>query len=382
MATCRVYFFVLDFVMNADDIFGGSRVAAWAFRLCEGAIRHGTAQGRQTFFDPTRFDWVAELETHWQTIRRELDGVLTHRVHLPGFHHVVSERTSWAITRDLDWQVFMFYGYGHRVEENCQKCPETATLIGRVPGLKAAFFSILAPGKHIPPHRGPYNGVLRYHLGLMMPHNQTACRIRVGNEFAHWTEGKSLIFDDSHEHEVWNETDDVRVVLFMDVVRPLPFPISMLNRAFLKWVESSDFVKQAHHRTTAWDKLPHIGDRWREDWLGMSVDGMMVGDVWVVVIDPSFPQLDKVLKVLNSVHRWVGFPCVVGAVPAHHLDAFCKTHAVSFPIAPLTHPFLAVFDCDHPVVWVLKDGYISDRWFDGFPPQVMDQIKQRLRLPF
>ena len=73
--------------------------------------------------------------------------------------------------------------------------------------MKTAFFSILAPGKHLPPHRGPYKGVMRYHLGLLIPEPAEQCGIRVDTETRHWAEGESMIFDDTFEHEAWNDTD-------------------------------------------------------------------------------------------------------------------------------------------------------------------------------
>ncbi len=95
-----------------------------------------------------------------------------------------------------------------------------------IPGMTTAMFSILSPRKHILDHRGPYKGVLRYHLGLIVPREAERCRIRVGEDIRHWEEGKSLIFDDTFNHEVWNDTDETRVVLFVDVLRPLPSPWS------------------------------------------------------------------------------------------------------------------------------------------------------------
>ena len=81
--------------------------------------------------------------------------------------------------------------------------------------------------------------MLRYHLGLKVPGDGDECRIRVGEEYATWEGGESLMFDDTHPHEVWNETDRRRVVLFLDVVRPLPGPLDTLNRLFLKLLSVS-----------------------------------------------------------------------------------------------------------------------------------------------
>jgi len=76
-------------------------------------------------------------------------------------------------------------------DENARRCPETMALLKKIPGLKTAFFSILSPRKHIPAHRGAYNGVLRFHLGLLVPEPREQCRIRIGNEFRRWTRAKA-----------------------------------------------------------------------------------------------------------------------------------------------------------------------------------------------
>ena len=99
--------------------------------------------------------------------------------------------------------------------DNAARCPETMKALGKIPGLSTAFFSILSPGKHIPPHRGAYNGVLRLHLALQVPEPRDLVRIRIARQICHWEEGKCLIFDDTFNHEVWNDTAGYRVVLFV-----------------------------------------------------------------------------------------------------------------------------------------------------------------------
>ena len=71
------------------------------------------------------------------------------------------------------------------------------------------------------------------------------CKIRVGDDIGHWEEGRGLVFDDSYEHEVWNDTDEVRVVLFIDFLRPLPPFAAFLNRLFVKYIGSSAFIQDA-----------------------------------------------------------------------------------------------------------------------------------------
>ena len=99
----------------------------------------------------------------------------------------------------------------------------------------------------------PYKGVLRYHLGIIVPKDAEACRIRVGDDFRHWQEGKSLIFDDTFNHEVWNDTDETRVVLFVDVLRPLPEPYATINRWIVKAIGWSPFVLDAKRNQEAWE---------------------------------------------------------------------------------------------------------------------------------
>ena len=120
---------------------------------------------------------------------------------------------------------------------------KTAELLEQIPGLRTAFFSILAPKTRLTPHRGPFKGVLRYHLALIVPDDPQTCGIRVGNELRHWRTGRSLVFDDTHTHEAWNDADEVRVVLFVDFLRQLPFPISALNKFMVLLIGASPFVK-------------------------------------------------------------------------------------------------------------------------------------------
>lgn len=114
--------------------------------------------------------------------------------------------------------------------------------------MKTAMFSILAPGKHIPEHRGPYKGVLRYHLGLIVPGPKGSCRIRVGNDVRCWEEGRRLIFDDAHPHEAWNDSSSYRVVLFVHFVRPLMFPLSLMNRLVIWRISRTPFITDAMER--------------------------------------------------------------------------------------------------------------------------------------
>jgi len=207
--------------------------------------------GEATFFGNDRFPWIAEIEANWETIAGELERVLEDREALPNFQEISKDQLE--ITDDDRWKTFFLYGYGFEAKLGVEMCPRTAEMMRQIPGMTTAMFSILSPRKHILDHRGPYKGVLRYHLGLIVPKDAEACRIRVGEDFRHWEQGESMIFDDTYNHEVWNDTDETRVVLFVDVLRPLPSPWSQLNRAIVKAIGYSPFVLDAKRNQEAWE---------------------------------------------------------------------------------------------------------------------------------
>jgi len=208
--------------------------------------------GDHTFFETDQFPWVEHIERNWTVIRDEMAALLEDHDALPNFQDISKDQIE--ITDDDRWKTFFLYGYGFEAELGVEMCPRTAALMREIPGMTTAMFSILSPRKHILDHRGPYKGVLRYHLGLIVPEDAPACRIRVGDDIRHWEEGKSLIFDDTFNHEVWNDTDETRVVLFVDVMRPLPSPESTINRLIIKAIGVSPFIRDAKRNQEAWER--------------------------------------------------------------------------------------------------------------------------------
>lgn len=211
-----------------------------------------TPGGRTEFFDTEAYPWIAEVEKHADEIRAELESLLENVDHLPNFQDIQEEQIK--LTQDDLWKVFLLYGYGARAEENCQRCPRTAQIVEAIPGMTTAMFSVLRPHKHIPPHVGPWKGVLRYHLALRTPADESLTRIRVGNSIRHWRNGHSMLFDDTFEHEVWNDSDETRVVLFVDVIRDLPWYLALPNRGFIGLIRNSPFIKRALANSEAWQE--------------------------------------------------------------------------------------------------------------------------------
>jgi aspartyl/asparaginyl beta-hydroxylase (cupin superfamily) len=239
-------------------ITGGERVLAPIERW----IGRRSLVGDATFFPLERFPWVRQVEDNWTTIRGELERVLEDHEALPNFQDISKDQIE--ITDDDRWKTFFLYGFGFKAKLGLEMCPQTAALMEQIPGMTTAMFSILSPRKHILDHRGPYKGVLRYHLGLIVPREKEACRIRVGEDVRHWEEGKSMVFDDTFNHEVWNDTDETRVVLFVDVLRPLPSPESAINRLIVKVIGFSPFVLDAKRNQEAWERRYLERNRARE----------------------------------------------------------------------------------------------------------------------
>ncbi len=229
-----------------------NRTGAWLLHGMERLVVGSSRVATTPFLPVDTFPWIATLEESWPVIRAELDEILTYRDQLPNFQDISVDQAS--ITQDDGWKTYFFSGYGFRSEANCARCPKTAALLEGIPGLTTAFFSILSPHKRIGAHRGPWRGVLRYHLALKIPDPPEAAGISVGGEVAHWEEGRSLLFDDGYEHHAWNDTDDVRVVLFVDVVRPLRPPADQLNRGLIAAIGHSPYIRDARHRHDAWER--------------------------------------------------------------------------------------------------------------------------------
>ena len=177
------------------------------------------------FYDPADFPWVAEMEAQTGAIRGELEALLADEA---GFHPYVQrdlERANreHALLDDPRWSAFDLWRNGRLVEENARRCPRTMAALDQAPlpqiegRAPMAIFSLLRPHTHIPPHWGMLNTRLICHLPLIVPPD---CRLRVGNEERIVEAGKMMIFDDSIQHEAWNDSDSTRVVLLFEIWRP------------------------------------------------------------------------------------------------------------------------------------------------------------------
>lgn len=180
---------------------------------------------QRAFYDPAEFAWVPALEAAMPAIRAEAEAVLADRAGVAPYVEAPPDRPAKAhsLMNDPRWSAFHLFRNGQPLDANASRCPATMAALANVPlshvagRSPMALFSILAPGTHIKPHNGMLNTRLICHLPLIVPPD---CRLRVGNHTKTVEAGKMLIFDDSIEHEAWNDSDDVRVVLIFEIWRP------------------------------------------------------------------------------------------------------------------------------------------------------------------
>jgi len=228
------------------------RAAKQALRKLEAFQGKHSTVGDAPVFDNGLFPWVGELEAAYPGIRGELDRLLENPGRIPAFHQISPDQA--RISKGDNWKTFAFYVFGERVDENCAVCPHTAATLDGLPKLQNAWFSILAPGYRIPPHRGPTRCILRAHLGLRVPEDSKNCWIRVDTGRYCWEEGKCLVFDDTYEHEVQNNTDERRVVLFMDFDRPMDRLGGWVNGLLVALIRKSAYVREPVKNLAAWNR--------------------------------------------------------------------------------------------------------------------------------
>lgn len=176
------------------------------------------------FYEREEFPWLADLESATADMRAELAEVLAEGRGLIPYVNFAAARDQWAeINRSPRWSAFHFHQSGKRFDENCARCPRTVEAVDRIPQpriegmLPNTMYSVLKPKTRIPPHTGPNNVRLVVHLPLVVPQG---CGFRVGNQTRQWREGQAWVFDDTIEHEAWNESEEVRAILICDTWNP------------------------------------------------------------------------------------------------------------------------------------------------------------------
>lgn len=179
------------------------------------------------FFDRAHFPWLERIEAQTDAIRAELATLLAEGA--PGLEPYVTmapgtPANKWTpLDGKLDWGAYFFWKFGARIDAAAACCPNTAAALAELPladmpgRAPTAFFSILKPRTRLPAHTGVTNARAIIHLPLIVP---PGCGFRVGGETRVWREGEAFAFDDTIEHEAWNDSDHLRAVLIFDAWNP------------------------------------------------------------------------------------------------------------------------------------------------------------------
>lgn len=208
--------------------------------------------GTDPILDNSHFPFLDQFTDHWEAILNEANGILRYRAEIPAFQEISPDQK--RISKEQNWKTFFLFGFGSKFQKSCAYAPITASLLDKVPNIQSAWFSILAPGYHIPAHQGVSRGILRVHLGLIVPKERDKCRLRVKDTIKTWSPGEIFVFDDTYDHEVWNETNEERVVLLFDFDRPMRKWGRIVNRNFINIMKRTAFFKTPKNNLKAFEE--------------------------------------------------------------------------------------------------------------------------------
>jgi aspartyl/asparaginyl beta-hydroxylase (cupin superfamily) len=194
------------------------------------------------------FAWIEEIEKSYPEMLEEFNRFCRETNQIPDLGKISDEES--RLVKPNQWKFIPLYMYGNKVDFICDKLPRTTAVVQGIPDLTTAFFSILTPHAKITEHRGAYKGYLRYHLGIRVPEPYTSCGLQIKDQVFHWQNGKSVVFDDTFRHSAWNNTDQVRVVLWVDFIRPMPFPLKAISVFITKSVSRSPYIQNIMARLT------------------------------------------------------------------------------------------------------------------------------------
>ena len=209
------------FAQSLDIILGEKRIF-----VQEPRYYYFPALPQIQFYANEQFPWLASVEAATDAMRAELLEVMQDPTAFSPYvtgHANRPRNDQQGMLNNPAWSAFYLWKNGEPVAGNAERCPRTLEALRDVPlamvpnRSPSILFSLLKPGAHIPPHNGLVNTRLICHLPLVVP---GPSRFRVGNETRNWVEGRAWLFDDTIEHEAWNDSDRTRVILLFDVWRP------------------------------------------------------------------------------------------------------------------------------------------------------------------
>ena len=185
-----------------------------------------------------------DVEDNQAIIRADVNRLLQHNSMLPKAHQVDAYNEEISSDHGPGWRTFYLKVYNGWFDKNCALCPELCRLFNDMDEVITIMISIMEPGNVIPPHQGKLRGFIRYQLPLQVPVTGK-CQITVGNETLDYQTGVSFLFDDNNTHSVVNQSNEYRVVLFLDVQKKAHPLIRSIDRLIMKLVTLSPKFKKA-----------------------------------------------------------------------------------------------------------------------------------------
>ena len=196
--------------------------------------------GDTPIINPSEVPGLTEVAPRWQEFRYEIEPLMRERENIPPLGKISPDHRRIASTPA--WKSFFFEGYGYESTANKARCPKLVNAIDSIPGVVVAFLSIMEPGTHVPLHRGLTKSWLNCHLPLILPDDGKRCEIAIDDQVHQWRYGEWLVFDETYPHEVWNESNQPRVMLLLQVQRQMRWPGRLVTRGIYHGVRNSSFV--------------------------------------------------------------------------------------------------------------------------------------------
>jgi beta-hydroxylase len=239
----------------------------WIERLLKKPFHKHSLLGDKKFFDAYSMPLAKELESNFPAIQAELKNILKRYDDFAPFQSISPDQT--YISNDDKWRMFFFKAAGVNFGRNKQFAPETFKILDKHKDVISAYISVLGPKKMLMPHEGPWSGILRMHLGVVIPGNKECVLVNGGEEY-HWEEGKVVLFDDTYEHIAVNQTDEIRAILFLDIMRPLPQPWNFINWSILKLSILFPYIWVPYLRHRRWEKKFYGEEQCKSRWYQVS----------------------------------------------------------------------------------------------------------------
>ncbi len=165
------------------------------------------------FADISSYEGISDLQTNWELVFNEFKNY-------SNVNEIESHFNTMMVEKPKSWRVRSLRVWGTEMYDVQKHFPQTMKLLNSIPNTVSMGFNILEPNSKIKPHCGDTNAIYRCHLGLQIPLDYKTCAIKVLNEQRHWEQGKVLAFEDAFMHEAWNNSNEIRIILLFDVLKP------------------------------------------------------------------------------------------------------------------------------------------------------------------